>query len=65
MATCNIDATQLTKQLTLVVTIKNIRELKFRLWLGEQLIRLAAMIMSMNIEIEIENIGDITQNDCE
>ena len=53
MANCSIDATKLTEQLTLVVTIKNIRELRLRLWIGEKLIRLAARIMNMNIELEV------------
>ena len=40
------------KNITVTVKIKRFTEAKIRLWIGIQLIKLASMIMNMNVEIE-------------
>lgn len=46
----NLKMSELSKQITLYVKLSGIREFKFRLWVGRQLIKLAAKIMRMGIE---------------
>lgn len=55
-----IDSVKVMKTVTINVKIKRFNELKIRLWLGVQLIKLAALVMNMNVEIvEDENDGNI------
>jgi hypothetical protein len=46
------DAKELGGRVTMVVTIRRYNQWCFRIWLGVKLIRLAAWIMWMNVEIE-------------
>jgi hypothetical protein len=58
-----IDAINVMKNITITVKIKRFTEAKIRLWIGMQLIKLAALVMNMNVEIEEDgNNGDIC--DC-
>jgi hypothetical protein len=47
-----LSAKSLMRSLTLTVRISRMPELRFRLWLGMKLIRLAAWVMWCNIRLE-------------
>jgi len=52
MAKPSIDAVNVAKHLTLNVTLKRVREFKMRVWIGVQLIRLAARIMNVGLQLD-------------
>lgn len=43
-----------SKQVELVLTIKETKEFRLRMWLARQLVHLAAMVLSMGYKEEIE-----------
>ena len=52
MAIANIDAVNMMKSITVTVKLKRNNELMFRLWVGRQLFKLAALVMNCNIKFE-------------
>lgn len=46
-----LDATKIMRRATITVTLKRAREMRMRLWLAVKLIRLAAWVTGMGIEI--------------
>jgi hypothetical protein len=50
----NIDVNNLTRQITVQVSITGYKRLRVKMYLGRQLIRLGVWIMGMNCEIDIK-----------
>lgn len=60
MATLNkLDTKILARHFTLTVRIRRMREWSIRIWIAKQLIRLAAFIMWVNVEIEDGSPSDV------
>jgi len=55
-----IDARDVMHQVTMTVELTHTRQLEWRLWLGTQLIRLAAWIMGCGIEIIEDETEDVS-----
>ncbi len=47
-----LDTKQLANKVTVSVKLKNINQWRVRIWIGTRLMRLAALIMWVDIEIE-------------
>lgn len=47
-----VDAVEAMRYFNMMVTLRRARELNFRFWLAQRLIRLAAWVLNCNIEIE-------------
>jgi hypothetical protein len=47
----NIKAVDAMRDMTITVRITGMKELRLRLWIGVRLVRLAARIMGMGIEV--------------
>lgn len=47
-----VDIKDLSKRVTVSVTLWNIKQWRVRIWLGKILIRLAAWVMWVNVEFE-------------
>jgi hypothetical protein len=50
--TIKLDAAQLMRKMTIVVTIKKQREMRIRLWIATRLIKLAGLVTGMGIEFK-------------
>ena len=46
------DAREAVRHITVQIHLTHVQELRFRLWLGRQLIRLAAWVMGTGIRME-------------
>lgn len=53
MATTDIPASSLTRELTLNVRITRIGVLRFRIWLACRIIKLAASVLGCSINVEV------------
>ena len=50
-----LDARKIMANMTMTLTLKKVKELKFRIWVGTKLIMLAARIMGMGtLEVNAE-----------
>lgn len=56
--TAKIPISEVTKEVTMQVTVTGFRSFKLRLWLAAILIRLAALVAGMGIEINIGESSD-------
>lgn len=54
MSEYSIPVTDLTRQLTMKISISGIRAWEVRMKIGEWLIRLAANIMAMNLDLDVK-----------
>jgi len=54
----NVDLVRAARKTTLHVTIKRKQEMKVRMWIASQFIKLAAWIMNMGIEFEKGDIAE-------
>ena len=55
MAEAILDAKNMAHHITLTVKFQRMRQWRWRCWLGVQLIRLAALIMWVNLDIDMED----------
>ena len=55
MAKATTDCVKTMRSITLTVKLKRLNELRLRVWLGRQMLKLAALVMNCNIEMEPNN----------
>jgi hypothetical protein len=56
--TAKIPISKVTKEVTMQVRVTGFRSFKFRLWIATLLIRLAAFVAGMGIEVNLEELSD-------
>ena len=52
MATLEVDMEDIARRIGITVNLRGLTQWKLRVWIGTQLIRLAAWVMWVNIEFE-------------
>jgi hypothetical protein len=55
MAESKFNAMSLMKEMTIIVRVERMNELKIRMWLALKLMRLAALIGNMGFQVDMED----------